>query len=233
MKRSSASTSEPPSIEEIKACIEKRLFIGRLSLSDTENDVRDVFSKHGPLAECRLVSGKGVAFVSYSTWAAAHKALLATDNQSCMPGGAGQPLVVSFAERSGVPKGSGSHLAKGWDCSRIFVGSLPEACSDNDLFTMFETFGQVQAANLLPAKPGGRRRCGFVNFALWGEAMDAVEAMHGQRPGSNSEALSVTLASPREATSAKKVCQRSSVCRARRRRAGFRSSEAGLHSCRR
>lgn len=85
-------------------------------------------------------------------------------------------------------------MAKGSEFSRIFVGNLPESTTDSGLRELFEQFGAVEAANLLP--PKSNRRCGFVNYMLFGEAVDAMEAMHGHRLGA--EVLSVILAQPRE-----------------------------------
>lgn len=208
MKRGAPGFADPPTLDEIKGCIEKRLFIGRLPATVSDDEVREVYGAYGALKECRVLPEKGVAFVSYDTWAAAHKALLSTDNQACLRSCNGQPIAVSFAERSGS-SGRGSHYAKGSEHSRIFVGGLPESCTDSDLKTLFDVFGKVEAANLLA--PKGNRRCGFVNFSLWGEALDAIELLDGQKyPGnedrrSGSEAMTVVLASPREGYSNNKV----------------------------
>lgn len=188
---------DPPTLEETKAAIEKRLFIGRVPLATNEEELRSLFGAYGTLNECRIMLDKGVAFVGYETWAAAHKALLATDGQACLAGSGGMPLSVQFAERSGAPKGASTQFAKGLEHNRIFVGSLPESVTDLDVKQLFEVFGEVKAANLLAAK--GNRRCGFVNFSLWGEALDAMEMLDGQKyPGTYGEAMTVVLASPRE-----------------------------------
>ena len=50
-----------------------KLFVGNLSFSVTENDLQDLFSKHGPVAEVNLMldrmSGRprGFAFVTMQT----------------------------------------------------------------------------------------------------------------------------------------------------------------------
>eukprot|EP00420_Gonyaulax_spinifera_P006906 CAMPEP_0197934912 /NCGR_PEP_ID=MMETSP1439-20131203/112554_1 /TAXON_ID=66791 /ORGANISM="Gonyaulax spinifera, Strain CCMP409" /LENGTH=134 /DNA_ID=CAMNT_0043557829 /DNA_START=87 /DNA_END=488 /DNA_ORIENTATION=+ len=134
MKRATPGNGDPPSLEDIKACIEKRLFIGRLPAGVTEESVREVFGQFGALKECRVLAEKGVAFAGYDTWASAHRALLATDGQPCLSGCSGLPISVSFAERTGsVGRGGGTQYAKGLEYSRVFVGGLPDAITDTDL----------------------------------------------------------------------------------------------------
>eukprot|EP00930_Biecheleria_cincta_P071479 TRINITY_DN58989_c0_g1_i1.p1 TRINITY_DN58989_c0_g1~~TRINITY_DN58989_c0_g1_i1.p1 ORF type:complete len:492 (+),score=74.76 TRINITY_DN58989_c0_g1_i1:57-1532(+) len=208
MKRS-LPVSDAPSLEEIKSCIERRLFVGRLPASCTEDELRDAYSSYGQIVECRVLGSKGVGFVGFTTWAAAHRALIGTDAQPCLPSCNGAPISVFFAERSGNRHGSrnDTQFAKGLTNSRIFVGGLPDAFADDDLVKLFSRFGSVKAANLLPAKvhvPG--RRCGFVNFSIWGEAMDAIESMNGKpvEGYSETDSISVVLAEPREANGAKR-----------------------------
>eukprot|EP00927_Polykrikos_kofoidii_P033808 TRINITY_DN28657_c0_g1_i1.p1 TRINITY_DN28657_c0_g1~~TRINITY_DN28657_c0_g1_i1.p1 ORF type:complete len:569 (+),score=91.69 TRINITY_DN28657_c0_g1_i1:77-1783(+) len=223
MKRSLAtSTGEPPSVEEVKYAIEKRLFVGRVPSTTTDDELREVFSQYGPVNECRTVPGKGVAFVGFDTWAAAHRALIGTDLQSCLKDSDGLGLSVSFAERtSNVGRGGGAQYAKGLEHSRVFVGNLPNSITDNDFCQLFESFGTVKGANLLAAK--SNRRCGFVNFALWGEALDAIETLDGQNfPGSVGEPMSVVFASPRDGEDGRHT--------AARREAHGRGVDRGLES---
>jgi len=190
-------------VEEVKRAVERRLFIGRLPSEVTESELRAAFLEFGDITECRLVKkegpGKTVAFLSFATWASAHAALKATDGLlSLQDHSEGQTLVASFAERSGHGRGGGAQYAKGLNNSRIFVGGMPENVSDDDLRGMFERFGRIEGVNLLTAK--GTHRCGFVNYSLWGEALDAIEAMDNSPcPGSTSpeEVLTVVMADPK------------------------------------
>ena len=187
----------PPPLDVVKYSIEKRLFIGGLPASTTTEEVRQVFGKYGNLQECRLV--KGVAFVSYDTWAAAHRALRATDTQPClqrsktMPG---QGLSVSFAERTmNVGRWGGAAYSKGLDHTRIYIAGLPADLNDTRLVQLASSCGEVLDANLLP--PQGNRRACFVQYSLWGEALDAIELFDGKRfPGTTGETMSVDFAFP-------------------------------------
>lgn len=191
-------TAEVPTYEDVVACIEKRLFLGRLPPGITEAQVSQVFSPFGTVTECRIIPEKGVGFVGYTTWAAAHRALLSTDGQACLPGSPGSAISVSFAEKkSSYVRGAGAHLAKGHDVSRVFVGGLPEAIKDEELHAIFEPYGTVEAVSLLPAK--SMRRCGFVNFSIWGEALDSIECLNGTKyPPEGGMIISVVIAQPKD-----------------------------------
>jgi RNA recognition motif-containing protein len=191
------------SLEEVKAAIEKRLFIGKLPEAATEDELRAIFGEFGELTECKKVPGKTMGFVSYHSWAAAHYALRATDGQMSLQGHApGQTIVVSFAERtSSVGRGGGRHFAKGVDNSRVFVGGLPEDITDEDLMSLFAPYGKVEAIQMLPAKT--EKRCGFVTFSIWGEALDAIEGVDATTlPGRDTEVLTVVLAEPKPGSGA-------------------------------
>lgn len=189
-------------LEDIKAHIEKRLFVGRLPTNFSQDELGDVFSVYGRLTECKMVPGRGVGFVGFETWGAAHRAVLQTDGRPIV-GGASQPAIVSFAERtSTVGRGGGAHLSKGNSNSRLFVGGLAEAVTEREINDMFSPFGNVEDIKLLPSK--GHRRCGFVILSLWGEALDAIEGLDGQdnQDRRDAEPLTVVLAEPKEGGSA-------------------------------
>lgn len=60
--------------------IERKLFIGMLNKKLSENDVRQIFEKHGPIEECTVLrdqnnQSKGCAFVTFSSKQAAIAAI--------------------------------------------------------------------------------------------------------------------------------------------------------------
>jgi len=188
---------------DIAAAIEKRLFIGKVPPGTADDEISAIYSTFGTLKECRVVpdrngSGNGIAFVGFDTWSAAHRAMIETDGKTQLRGheGTASTLVASFAERkNNVGRGGGLAYAKGLDIARVFVGSLPENTTEADLAARFACVGTVEAATMLPAK--ARLRCGYVNFSLWGEALDAVELLHGQPLRDEHEPMTVVLAMPK------------------------------------
>lgn len=194
--------------DDITNAIEKRLFIGKVPPGTSDDEIAGVYGRFGNLTEIRQHPGRqekdnGIAFVRFESWASAHRALLETDGQTRLGGhdGARGTLVVSFAERTQqVGKGGGAAYLKGLDINRVFVGGLPEDADDSELQSCFSSAGRVEGVQMLPAKQW--TRCAFVTFTIWGEALDAVETLHGTwlRRGSGAkDGMSVTLAEPRQA----------------------------------
>jgi cold-inducible RNA-binding protein len=87
-----------------------KLFVGNLSFSVTENDLQDLFSQHGPVAEVNLMldrmSGRsrGFAFVTMQTPEAAKTAIGALNGHQLQ----GRALTVNEARpREERPPGGG------------------------------------------------------------------------------------------------------------------------------
>lgn len=200
----SARTLPSLAIADINAAIEKRLFIGRIPAGTQEEEILSIYGAFGTIRDSRFVPDRngnsyGIAFVSYDNWAAPHRALMETDGKKQLRGhdGPRQTLVASFAERTGtVGRGGGAAYAKGLPISRLFVGSLPEDTTVSELMVRFCPFGSIEGTSLLPAK--SRLRCGFVNFQIWGEALDAIERLDGEALREGGEPMSVMLAQPRD-----------------------------------
>jgi cold-inducible RNA-binding protein len=88
----------------------KRLYVGNLSYSTTEMDMRDMFTKFGTVADAKLVMDRetgrprGFGFVEMSTDAEATAAIAGLNGQDCQ----GRALTVNEAqERSGGGGGRG------------------------------------------------------------------------------------------------------------------------------
>eukprot|EP00928_Gymnodinium_smaydae_P092012 TRINITY_DN7578_c1_g1_i2.p1 TRINITY_DN7578_c1_g1~~TRINITY_DN7578_c1_g1_i2.p1 ORF type:complete len:372 (-),score=86.22 TRINITY_DN7578_c1_g1_i2:696-1811(-) len=187
-----------PTLEEVREFIEKRLFVSRIPPGADEGDLHEIFDAYGAISECKVVpspSKDSVGFVTYDKWAEAHRALIACDGNAYVKG---RQISVSFAEirSSGRGRGAGAHLAKGMTNSRVFISHLPRDCSEADLRSLCRPYGEVELVKLLPPK---EKRCAFVTFSIWGEALDAIEALHQQVWPENEAGaveLSVVLAEP-------------------------------------
>lgn len=194
------------SLERIGEQIEQRLFV-RLPVGTEERNLKDIYEDFGEITECKVVNGKGCGFVGFTCWGHAHRALVETDGRISMPvpdGTKSQVLNVAFAERKrggGAPY-SATPLAKGLDNSRIFVGGLPQDCSEEDLRSLFEKYGYIKSASVIRSTGKSRgSRCAFVTFSLWGEALDAIAGVDNTRFPDNRDDedapyLAVVLAEP-------------------------------------
>jgi len=56
------------------------LYVGNLSYSVTEEQLKELFSKHGEVKEVRVIDGKGFAFVEMTDAAGAEKAMEALND---------------------------------------------------------------------------------------------------------------------------------------------------------
>ena len=56
------------------------LYVGNLSYSVTENQLRELFSNHGEVKEVRVIDGKGFGFVEMTDTTGAEKAMEALND---------------------------------------------------------------------------------------------------------------------------------------------------------
>jgi RNA recognition motif-containing protein len=94
----------------------KRLYVGNLSYSTTELDLRDLFAKFGTVADAKLVMDRdtgrprGFGFVEMSTDSEATEAINGLNGQDCQ----GRALAVNEArERTGGGGGGGGGGGRG------------------------------------------------------------------------------------------------------------------------
>jgi RNA recognition motif-containing protein len=90
-----------------------KLYVGNLSYDTTENDLQDLFSKHGPVSEVAIMQdretgrGRGFGFVTMATPEGAQAAIQALNGKEVQ----GRALTVNEArpreERSGGGGGGG------------------------------------------------------------------------------------------------------------------------------
>eukprot|EP00929_Paragymnodinium_shiwhaense_P017467 TRINITY_DN12675_c0_g1_i1.p1 TRINITY_DN12675_c0_g1~~TRINITY_DN12675_c0_g1_i1.p1 ORF type:complete len:565 (+),score=133.66 TRINITY_DN12675_c0_g1_i1:82-1695(+) len=186
------STSEPPPLEEVRSLIEKRLFVGRLPKTADEGELREVFGGFGQVVDIRLLPSKGIAFVTYNTWAAPHRAIISTDQQEVLENCRGQGIAVNFAEQSkAAGRGGAGHLAKGLPFTQVSLRGLPRDLSEIEFRTTLETYGNVDECHLEESRDG---LDGVAKFSLWGEALDCVEELDGQFfPGDSRSSRKVSV----------------------------------------
>ena len=62
----------------------------------------------------------------------------------------------------------------------IYVGNMPYSMSEEDLKTLFGTYGSVSSARLVTDRENGRAKgFGFVEMGDASEAQAAIEAING------------------------------------------------------
>ena len=79
---------------------------------------------------------------------------------------------------------------------RIYVGSLSNEATEEDLRLAFEPFGQVESAAIIKDKHSGQSKgFGFVEMASKAEGQSAIDGLNGKEL--KGKALSVNEARPR------------------------------------
>lgn len=182
-----------PQLDEVSSSIEKRLFVGHIADETTLEELFDVFGEFGPVTEVRMLPAESAAFVGMESWAAAHRALTELDGIRQLADHSGdQTLHVRFDQRNWEKK-SAAAFARGLENTPLAVGGIPEKTSSDVLEELFSEYGDIREITL--AAPHEGVRSGVVSFSLWGEALDALEALNGRpHPDGSSRELTVSFA---------------------------------------
>lgn len=61
---------------------------------------------------------------------------------------------------------------------KLFVGMLSKKCNENDVRTMFQTYGQIEECTVLRDQNGHSKGCAFVTFGSRQYAIAAIKGMH-------------------------------------------------------
>jgi polyadenylate-binding protein len=180
------------------------LFVKNIDSTVDENDLTDLFSKHGDIVSVSLPKAtpvgvsKGYGFVNFKTHDDAVKALQALNDFEFR----GKKLNVSRAQRKHDrdedPRG-GAY----WDGSRsryqgvnLYVKHLAPTVTDEELQQTFSPYGIITSAKVMMDESGESRGFGFVCYSTPEEAQAAIGAMHeSELHGSK---LYVALAQRRE-----------------------------------
>ncbi|WBW74535.1 RNA-binding protein involved in export of mRNAs Hrb1 [Schizosaccharomyces osmophilus] len=113
---------------------------------------------------------RGVGFPSYS-----HDASSMMNNPLYMPTMVGMPPAIDELVDNAFSYGSPSN--------RVYVGNLPWATVNQDLFNLFGSVGNVVQAKIAHESNGYSRGYGVVEYEKEHEAADAIENLNGSQYG--------------------------------------------------
>ncbi|XP_071947671.1 poly(U)-binding-splicing factor PUF60-like isoform X2 [Antedon mediterranea] len=160
-----------------------RVYVGSISFELREDTIRQAFYPFGPIKSINMswdsvtMKHKGFAFVEYELPEAAQLALdqmngvviggrnIKVGRPSNMP--QAQPVVDQINEE-----------AKQFP--RIFIASIHQDLSSEDIKSVFEAFGKIKACALPcdPATPGKHKGYGFIEYDKVQSAGDAINSMN-------------------------------------------------------
>ncbi|GMT19252.1 hypothetical protein PFISCL1PPCAC_10549, partial [Pristionchus fissidentatus] len=133
-----------------------RLFVGNLPNEVKEQELKEMFSPHGDIAECYL-SGKGFAFLRLDTRAHAESAKEAIDGRIIH----GRPVRVRFAVHGAA----------------LRVKELSPTVSNEMLYHAFAHFGEVERAVHIVDEKGRPTGEGIIEFERKPSANEAISAI--------------------------------------------------------
>jgi CUG-BP- and ETR3-like factor len=144
-----------------------RLFVGWVPKQFTEEDLKPIFQQCGFVQDILIlrdqVTGqhRGCAFVSYATQDEAENAIETLDRKLQLPG-ALSFLEVRFARSHHfVQAGHGPQ-----DNKQLFFAKAPVTASEEDIYQLFSTFGEVRAR---------LSRCQGAHMHLYGQSTAGIQ----------------------------------------------------------
>ncbi|KAI6183872.1 hypothetical protein M3Y97_00535300 [Aphelenchoides bicaudatus] len=162
---------------------ERKLFVGMLNKSMTEDDVRKMFKEFGSIEECTVLreegKSRGCAFVTYSTRLNAQQAIRQM-HQSVTLEGCSKPIVVKFADtqRDKKQNGTTANGTESVDQSALlaqFVQQQKNGSSPNNVLT-----SQLMGLNTLLQQPGILNLIGTIVSSLTASSSSSSQTLNSQ-----------------------------------------------------
>ncbi|KAL4497275.1 hypothetical protein ABPG72_011210 [Tetrahymena utriculariae] len=157
--------------------VDLKLFVGQLPKTWEKEQVKDFFSKFGRIYEVQIIRDnkgqhKGCAFVKFASMTDAEKAIEAVKNTT-FPGMKNN-VEIKWAdneeERLGVNQDS-DH--------KLFIGSLPKSCTEQNIKDIFEFFGEIEELHLMKDNQQNTRQA-FLKFKQKEKAHLAIRNLNSQ-----------------------------------------------------
>ncbi|XP_041948576.1 RNA-binding protein lark [Alosa sapidissima] len=133
-----------------------KVFVGNVSTSTTEEELRELFEKYGAVIDCDIISNYG--FVHMSEEEDAKKAVAALNKHKLH----GFSMTVQFA------------TTRVRNATKIHVGNLPEGVTALKIRELFQEFGKVLECDVL-------KKYAFVHMQRHKEAAEAIEKLNHSR----------------------------------------------------
>jgi len=177
LKKNSAKNLNRPEAEK-QQTDSNRVFVGNLSFSVTEADLRSVFGHFGSIADLHWVTDRitgkfyGTAFVTFVSPAAAKEAIQALNGTDLL----NRPMKVNYATRAAVGGSSVSPSSKAEksassavsikpDNTRtVFIGNLSFNIEEETIRETFQQCGEITEIRWVE-RDGVFTGCGFIEFS--------------------------------------------------------------------
>jgi poly(U)-binding-splicing factor PUF60 len=159
-----------------------RVYVGSISFELKEDTIRQAFLPFGPIKSINMSwdpitqKHKGFAFVEYELPEAAQLAL--DQMNGVMIGGRN----IKVGRPSNMPQAAPiieqlQHEAKSYN--RIYVASIHQDLSEQDIQSVFEAFGKIKSCKLAQSQyPGRHKGYGFIEYETDQSSLDAITSMN-------------------------------------------------------
>eukprot|EP00427_Karlodinium_veneficum_P021097 CAMPEP_0169109364 /NCGR_PEP_ID=MMETSP1015-20121227/25927_1 /TAXON_ID=342587 /ORGANISM="Karlodinium micrum, Strain CCMP2283" /LENGTH=430 /DNA_ID=CAMNT_0009171059 /DNA_START=52 /DNA_END=1344 /DNA_ORIENTATION=+ len=160
---------------------EFKLYVGGLPPEITEDELNTVFRTYGEVVKVHVLDSKAqngarAAFVMYSQKDAAEDAIKVLNGQYKIRHDAVRPIDVNWAKgkRDRAEEAPPQFNSE----NKLFVGSLPTECTEEELRIVFGTYGEVTGVKLMEPNSASGQRAAFVMYAQRESAEDAIQVLH-------------------------------------------------------
>lgn len=159
-----------------------KLFIGRFPRGFADADLESLFSKFGKIKECTVLrdhhskESKGCGFVRFAHLNSAIESIRELNGKVTVDSTIG-PIQVQFANGEVERLGLSTQQIEPPPV-KVFVGSLPESFSADELHHLFAPFGDVVESFILRDPAGASKGSGFVKMRTKSEAIAAIQALN-------------------------------------------------------
>jgi len=162
--------------------LDTKIFVGQLPPQSTTDTLREVFGPYGQIVEATLLwdsktgSHKGCGFVNFSTAEQAQAAIEGTNEKITLPGAKRSLIVKATVEKSQLAAAGNPAPPVEW---KLYVGMLSRESSEEEIRTIFESYGRVDEVVLIKDRETGQSKgTAFVKFATREEALRAINALN-------------------------------------------------------
>ncbi|KAJ1609724.1 bruno-like protein [Cryptosporidium canis] len=144
-----------------------KLFVNRVPKHMTNEELLKIFNKYGLVVECNIIRDsngpKGCAFVRFSNIYEAQNAILCIHGKTVLDEDVG-PIQVKYADGEIERLGLSPDVQPCGESVKVFVGSLPKNCTEDQLLLLFKQFGHVDEVHIIRDNNKQSKCSAFVTF---------------------------------------------------------------------
>ena len=153
-----------------------RLFVGGLSRDVEDDELKEMFAKHGKITDFALMkddagNNRGFGFVTFDSKEMADAAIAALDGQKIK----GRRIGVRDAD---APKEDKPRRKKP-DGARLYVGNLPFKAGDEELAALFKDITDSADINMITDNSGRKKGFAFVTIKPEDKAEEVANKLNG------------------------------------------------------